>query len=208
MEEVMTISDVITGVWTTEKVRYYSQKSKKGKVHIVHVSGTENYRPIFITLCGKTFKDVDLKWRGSFDPVTCSVCQGAFKKIEPLVLDIIDFKLDLDPFGGVGPIPHPITPRTCVTCGTVCIFWRCVIEDISTVNCTIWWRNRRVEKLWELEITTDHMRQLTCERLQKIYEYIRLGDPIGVQKQARFLSRLLMVMDEKSCRILGGQDVD
>lgn len=203
----MTITDVITGVWTTEQVRYYSFKSKRGKVHIVHVSETDNYRPIFTTLCGKTFKDRSMKWRRSFDTVTCHRCQKVFKKIAPLVLDIIDFKLDLDPFGRVGPIPNPIVPRTCVTCGTVCVLWHGIIEDKPTVNCTIWWRNKRVEKLWELVITTDHMRELTCERLQKIYEYILLGNPIGVQKQGRFLNRLLTVMDEKSCRIPGGQDV-
>jgi len=199
----MTISDVITGVWTTEKVRYYSYKSKRGKVHIAYISETKSFRAIFTTLCGKTFKGWDMKWKRSFDTVTCSKCQKAFKRIEPLVLDIINFKLDLDPFGIAGPIPNPITPRTCVTCGTMCVGWRGIIEDDPTVNCSIWWRNRRVEKLWELKIATNHMRQLTCERLQKIYEYIRLGNPIGVQKQARFLNRLLMVMDEKSCKIKG-----
>ena len=196
----MTITDVITGVWTTEKVRYYSYESKKGKVHVVYISETKLYRAIFTTLCGKTFNGWDMKWRRSFDTVTCSKCQKAFKKIEPSVLDIIDFKLDLDPFGRVGPIPHPITPSTCVTCGTECVGWRGIIEDDPTVNCSIWWRNRRVEKLWELRITTDHMRELTCERLQKIYEYIRLGNPIGVQKQAMFLVRLMTVMGEKSCQ--------
>lgn len=197
----MTITDVITGVWTTEKIRYYSFKAKSEKIHIVHVTETENYRPIFSTLCGKTFKDRNMRWRRSFRPVTCLGCLTAFKKVEPSVLDIVNFEIDLDAFGAVGPIPHPVVPKTCLTCGTVCVLWHGVIEDLPTVNCSIWWRNKRVAKLWDLKVTTDHMRELTYERLQEIYDYIRLGNPIGVPTQAKFLARLLVVVGEKSCEV-------
>lgn len=183
-------------------------------VHIVHVTGRTNEfhsADKFSTLCGKQFrnrktwettKDVKLDWRRSFDPVTCPRCQKAFKKIESSVLDIVNFELDLDAFGATSPIPRPIVPRICITCGKMCPYWKGVRKNVAPW-CTIWYASNRVEKLWDLKITTDHMRELTCERLQEIYEYIRFDDPVGVPSPTKFLTRLLTVMREKEMIIHG-----